>query len=144
MGAGRLWAPPGPLTFPPRPPRPAGPRLPVSPYTPASPPTLPSSPPATGTAPAAAEGAGPRAAYLCAALRFRGRWETRPPRPRRRSCLSDFSAARGPQPGRGPHRKRRRGAGRGAGAGRGGAKANGAESGAGIGQKGRRGVARRK
>ena len=73
----------------------AGPRLHVCRYTPAFPSTPPSPPPATAPAPAEAEGDGPRAAYLCGALRVRRRRRRRSLKPRRGSCVSEFSAAGG-------------------------------------------------
>lgn len=73
----------------------AGPRLHVCRYTPAFPSTPPFPPPATAPAPAQAERDGPRAAYLCGALRVRRRRRRRSLRPRRGSCVSEFSAAGG-------------------------------------------------
>lgn len=117
----------------------AGPRLHVCRYTPAFPSTPPSPPPATAPASAEAERDGPRAAYLCRALRVRRQHRRRSLRPRRGSCVSEFSAAGGHSRGGARTGSGAAGPGCRPGAGRGRGHKERAGPGAGSGQKGNEG-----
>lgn len=117
----------------------AGPRLHVCRYTPAFPSTPPSPPPATAPASAEAERDGPRAAYLCGALRVRRQHRRRSLRPRRGSCVSEFSAAGGHSRGGARTGSGAAGPGCRPGAGRGRGHKERAGPGAGSGQKGNEG-----